>query len=368
MDDDGRPGAQRPGDETRPLAFDAARLAPDPEPAVAAALAVIERSLSAMASSPTRPLLDPPTQPFRLRPVGSTGLAVFPVVLDTRLLGTAPDRTTAHRVLDAYAAIGGNALVVDDEPDGQAAQTVGTWLAARRRRDAVVLAGRIGGAGLAAGQVAAAVERLLRRLGTERLDLVIAGSDRSASLQETLTALAGSMDRDRVAHVVAGDHDAAALIRARVLAGQRDLPRFAAVSPRYNLLQRDPYETQTAAAVHAQQLSCLPASPLAGGFLAAEAPTRAALKRLRELHPHRAERLQPLYTRRGVRVLEAVVQIAAEREVPPAAVALAWLLTRPHVAAPVVAAASVEEVWSAGAAASLHLSRAEATALQRAGE
>lgn len=355
-------------DETRPLLFDPPAIATDPEPAVAAALAVIERSLTAMASSATRPLLDPPTQPFRLRPVGSTGLAVFPVVLDTAPVGTLPDRTSAHRVLDAYAAIGGNALVVQDAADGSAAQTVGTWLSGRRRREQVVLIGRVGGGGLAAPQLAAAVERLLRRLGTERLDLlVVDGEDRSTPFEETLTALAGLVEQERVGHLAAGSLGVPALIRARVLAGQRDLPRLAALAAPYSLVQRA-YERDTAAVVHAQELAFLPAAPLAGGFLAGAAPTRAALRRLRDLHPQRADRLQPLPTRRGLRVLEAVTAVAAQREVPPAAVALAWLLTRPHVVAPVVAAGSVEEVWSAGAAAAVHLSRAEAAALTRASD
>ncbi|MFD1721497.1 aldo/keto reductase [Amnibacterium endophyticum] len=367
MHDDARRGAGRPDDETRPLLFAPPETPADPEPAVAAALSVIQRSLAAMSSAATRPLLDPPTQPFRLRPVAGTGVAVFPVVLDTRLLGGLPDRTGAHRVLDAYAAIGGNALVVDDAPDGVAAQTVGTWLAARRRRDSTVLLGRVGSGGLAAPQLAAAVERLLRRLGTDRLDLlVLAGEPAGTSFEETLTAGAGLVEQERAGHLVAGPIGASRLIRARVLAGQRDLPRLAGLATPYSLLRRDAHEGETAAVVHAQQLALLPTAPLAGGFLAGEAPTRSALRRLRELHPERAQRMQPLVNRRGLKVLDAVVAVAAEREVPPSAVALAWLLTRPHVAAPVVAAASVEQVWSAGAAASVHLSRAEAAALERA--
>ncbi len=369
MSDDGHGADGRSDAETRPLLFNPPPVLTDPEPAVAAALAVIERSLGAMASQATRPLLDPPTQPFRLRPIGATGLAVFPVVLDTAPLATTPDRTTAHRVLDAYAAIGGNALVVDDEADGLAAQTVGTWLLNRRRRESTVLAGRVGGGGLSAPQLTAAVERLLHRLGTERLDLLIVdGEDRSTSFEETLISLAGLIDGERVGHVAVGGVGPAQLIRSRVLAGQRDLPRFAAFAPVYSLVERDGYEQGAAPVVHAQQLACLPVSPLADGFLSGAAPSRTALRRLRELHPQQADRMLPHRTRRGLRVLEAVVRIAEEREVPPAAVALAWLLTRPHVAAPVVAAGSVEQVWAAGAAASVHLSRAEASVLSRAAD
>ena len=370
MTDDAHAGrGDGPDDETRPLLFEPPPVLTDPEPAVASALAVIERSLSAMASSATRPLLDPPSQPFRLRPVGRSGLAVFPVVLDTAPLATTPDRVTAHRVLDAYAAIGGNALVVDDAADGLAAQTVGTWLVNRRRREATVLAARVGVGGLGARQLTAAVDRLLRRLGTARIDLLILGGDASGTpFEETLIALSGLVEADRVGHVAAEGLSAARLIQARVMAGQRDLVGFDAVAPDYSLLLREEYERDLAPVVHAQEMACLPVSPLAGGFLAGAAPSRAALRRLRELDPQQAQRMQPLLTRRGVRVLEAVVRVAEEREVPPAAVALAWLLTRPHVAAPIVVAGSVEQVWAAGAAASVHLSRAEVTALARAAD
>jgi aryl-alcohol dehydrogenase-like predicted oxidoreductase len=369
MSDEGRGRHSRPDDETRPI--DLGRMRPtatDPEPAVAAALAVVQESLDSMASRATLPLLDAPSQPFRLRPVGATGLAVFPVVLDVSRLAEAPDRTTAHRVLDAYAAAGGNALAVDDVPDGAAAQLAGSWLVNRGRRERTVLIGTIGaGGGLTAAGVQAAVERLLQRLGVARLDLlVLAGHDPATSMEETLTAVAGLQDADRVGAVAAGDHDPDRLIQARVLTGQRGLPRFGAVAPVLSLMRRDGYERSIGPIAAVQDLAVLPRSPLAGGFLAAAVPTRGALRRLRELDPERAERLQPSLTRRGMRIVDAVLRIAGERDVPPAAVALGWLLTRPRVAAPIVSAASVEEVWAATAAAGVHLSRAEVTALERA--
>jgi aryl-alcohol dehydrogenase-like predicted oxidoreductase len=369
MSDEGRGRHSRPDDETRPVDLGPVRpSSSDPDPAVAAALDVVQHSLAAMANRATLPLLDAPSQPFRLRPVGTTGLAVFPVVLDVTRLGETPDRTSAHRALDAYAAAGGNALAIDDVADGSVAHLVGSWLANRGRREQTVLIGRIGVTGaLTAAGVQTAVDRLLRRLAVPRLDLlVLAGHDTGTSMEETLTAAAGLLDEDRIGHLAAGDHPPDRLIQARVLTGQRGLPRFEAVVPVHSLMKRDAYERAIAPVVHAQQLVALPRSPLAGGFLAAAVPTRGALRRLRELDPDRADRLQPSLTRRGMRIVDAVTRIAEQREVPPGAVALAWLLTRPRVAAPVVSATSVEQVWAATAAAGVHLSRAEVTTLERA--
>lgn len=375
MSDDTRGRHSRSDDETRPLdlgddlaapAERRRRIETDPEPAVAAALAVVQRSLTQMAQRVTRPLLDAPSQPFRLRPLGRTGLGVFPVALDVSRIAAGTDGGSAHRALDAYAAAGGNTLLVDDAADGSSAEAVGAWLEGRDRRDHLLLAGRVGGDLTAAG-LQAAVERLLRRLRTDRLDvLVLAGHDRSTAMEETLTAVAGLLDAERIGVLAAGDHEPERLIQARVLAGQRGLPPFAAVLPTHSLLQRATYETGVAPVAHAQELAVLPRSPLAGGFLAAGVPTRGALRRLRELDPERAARLQPNLTRRGLRVVETVVRFAEEREVPPAAISLAWLLTRPHIAAPVVSATGVEQIWAATAAAGVHLSRAEVTALDRA--
>jgi aryl-alcohol dehydrogenase-like predicted oxidoreductase len=364
MSDGTRGRHSRPDDETRPIDLGGRPLAADPDPAVAAAFAVVERSLVQMANRATRPLLDPPSQAYRLRPIGRTGLAVFPVVLDASRLPEAGD-AAGHRILDTYASAGGNALVVDDVP---AAELVGTWLTSRRRRAQTVLIARAGvGGDLTAAALQTSVEALLRALGADRIDLlVLADHDPTTAMEETLTAAAGLLDADRVGRLAAGDHAPERLIQARVLAGQRGLPRFDAVAPVHNLVGRTAYETGVAPVIHAQDLPALPRSPLAGGFLAAAVPTRGAMRRLRELDPVRAERLQPSLTRRGMRTVDALVRIAGEREVTPAAIALSWLLTRPHVAAPIVSVTTVEHALAVIAASGVHLSRSEAAALDRA--
>ena len=67
-----------------------------------------------------------------------------------------------------------------------------------------------------------------------------------------------------------------------------------------------------------------------------------------------------------MRIVDAVLRIAQDRDVPPSAVALGWLLTRPHITAPIVSATTVEQVWAATAASAVHLSRSEVTGLERA--
>jgi aryl-alcohol dehydrogenase-like predicted oxidoreductase len=361
-----------PADEPAPSLHPARRRrhAAD-EPVVDAAIAIVERAQQAMAAQPTLPLLDEPSAPYRLRPVPGTGLAVHPVVVSAGRFGTAVPAAEAHRILDAHAEIGGTAVEVLDSRTGRQEETVGAWLATRRRRERTAVLARVGvpeeHPGSSAAALTAAVERLRTRLRTDRIDLLtLAVHDRATSLEETLVALATLLEAGRIGAVAAGAHSAERLIEARVAAGQRGLPRFVAVSPVYSVLERLPYEAQLAPIVTAQELGCFPRSPLAGGFLTGSSTSRTGRKRLKDLDPERADRLATHASRRGLKVVEAVGTIARERGVPTSAVALAWLLSRPFVVAPVVGPSAAGEVPALAAAAALRLTRAETAALDRA--
>jgi aryl-alcohol dehydrogenase-like predicted oxidoreductase len=343
------------------------------EPVVDAALAIVRRAEAALAAQPTAPLLEEPSAPYRLRPIPGTGFAVHPIVVTAARFGSAVPPAEAHRILDAHAEIGGTAVEVTDSRSGRQEETVGAWLATRRRRERTVLIARVGvpdaHPGSSAAALATAVERLRTRLRTERIDLLtLAVHDRGTSLEETLVALAALLESGRVGAVAAGAHSAGRLIEARVAAGQRGLPRFVAVSPVYSVLDRSAYEADLAPVVAAQELGCFPRSPLAGGFLTGASATRSGRKRLKDLDPERADRLAVHATKRGLKVVEAVSAVARERGIPTSAVALAWLLARPHVVAPVVGPSAAGEVAALAAAAALRLTRGEIAALDRATE
>ena len=341
------------------------------EPVVDVALEVVRRAEAALAAQPTVPLLDEPSAPYRLRPLEGTGLALHPIAVSAMRFGTAVPAAEAHRVLDAHAEIGGNTIEVTDTVSGRQEEVVGSWLATRRRRERTVLLARVGlGAehpGSSAAALTTAIDRLRARLRTERIDvLTLALHDRATSLEETLVALAALIESGRVGAVAAGAHSAARLIEARVAAGQRGLPRFVAVSPVYSALERTAYETDLAPIVLAQGLGCLPRAPLAGGFLTGASATRGGRKRLKELDPERSERLAATATKRGLKVVEGIAALARERAVPTSAVALAWLLTRPSVVAPIVGPSAAGEVPALAAAAALRFTAAEVAALDRA--
>jgi aryl-alcohol dehydrogenase-like predicted oxidoreductase len=339
-------------------------------PAVAQAVAVIERALDRLAATETRPLLEQPRQSFRPRQIG--GVRMFPVALGTGSFGAATDEEEAVHVLDAFRAGGGNAIdTTDAVADGHPQMVVGKWVTSRRIRDELVLMARVGRdpavAGLSSTALVRAVDASLARLGTDRIDvLTFHDDDRRVPLEETLAAAESLVRAGKVRVLVAGNYSPERLIEARIVAAQAGVPMFAGVQAPYSLLQRSEFEAKTARVVHAQELGVLARVPLAGGFLADGPQGLAVRRRLRPAHPVRAMIRRGTAGRRGARITEAVLQIAARRDVPTATVALAWLLTKPHMVAPVVSVQLADQVGSVLEAARVHLTRVEANALDAA--
>lgn len=360
---------QYAADEPEPVPPDALRPRRTRVSVVDAAVDIVRSAERAIAEQDTRELLEEPSAPFRYRRIGDTSLAVHPVVLGTGAFAARDGDRVVRRLLDQYVSAGGNAVDVSSL-DPRAPELIGRWLRERRIRDRIVILARVGAhaeGGLSAAALRSTVDSMRTRLGVETLDLLtLHHDDRTTPLEETLTAADALVRTGAVRYLAAGDYALDRLIEARITAAQHGLAVFAAAEPRYNLLRRVDYEQRIAPMLQAQHLAALPRSPLAGGFLADMAATRADMRRLRELDPARAERVASNSGRRGARVLAAVRTIARRRREATATVALAWLVTRPGVVAPITSVSTETDVTRALAVARLHLTRAEVQALDRA--
>lgn len=336
---------------------------------VDAAADVVRDAERSIAEQDTRELLEEPAPPFRYRRIGDTALAVHPVVLGTGSFAAHDSDRDVRRLLDRYAAAGGNAVDISSA-DQRAPELVGGWLRERKLRDRTAVLVRVGArsdGGLAAAALRAAVDRMRTRIGVDTIDLLtLHHDDRTTPLEETLTAADALVASGAVRYLAAGDYALDRLIEARITAAQHGLTVFVAAEPRYNLLRRTDYEQRMAPMLLAQHLAALPRSPLADGFLADAAATRADMRRLRVLDPARADRIAANGRWRGVRTVAAVRTIARRRSQAAATVALAWLATRPGVVAPITPVTTETELAQILAAASLHLTRAEVQALDRA--
>lgn len=309
-------------------------------------------------------LSGPITVPVRTR-VGETGIAVHPLALGGSTFGWTLGPDEAFEVLDRFAGTGGDLIdTADSYAAGRSESIIGAWMAARGTRDRMRVMTKVGRhpdhPGLGPVDIRAAVDASLMRLGTDRIDvLFFHGDDPSVPLEESLGAVGALVAEGKVLALGASDFPPDRLIEARVLAAN-GLPRFELVTTCYNLMQRRSFEGAPELVAHAQGLGVLPYFALANGFLGGQVRRRSEVR-----HDARGARLARHLGRRGRRILTAVDEIAFAHGVQPATIALAWLLAKPTVVAPVASATRPDQVEALMAAASVELHRSELVELDR---
>jgi len=318
-------------------------------------------------------LVSPPTVPVGLdvirprRRLGVSDLRVFPLALGGNVFGWTADQAATTRVLDAYHGVGGNFLdTADSYAGGRSEIMIGAWMRSRGARDDVVLSTKVGkGAdhpGLTPRAIERSVEASLERLGTDRIDLLyLHVDDTEVAFERTLLAVDHLIRAGKVRWFGGSDHSGNRLYEARIAAGMLGVAPMVAVQNEYNLLRRTGYERGLASVAAQQGLAVMPRFALAGGFLTGRYRSRADVVR----SPRRAE-LQRHLGKRGSRVLAELDRTAAAHEVTPGAVALAWLLAKPNVVAPVASATTPEQVVQLAQAARVQLSRSQVLDLDRA--
>ena len=279
-----------------------------------------------------------------MRQIDSTDLAVFDLCLGGNVFGWTADERTSFEILDAYARAGGNFVDTADQypmwaegcSGGESETIIGRWLAARRNRDQIVVATKVGRGpgfpGLAASTIREACEASLRRLGTDYIDLYYAhADDPSVPLEETLAAFDQLVREGKVRHVAASNYSAPRLAEALAVSEREGFARYVALQPHYNLVHRREYEGELQDLCARSGLSCVPYYALANGFLTGKYSNGA-------VDSVRATLALEYRNERGRAVLAALEQVAAERATTMAAVALAWLRAQTTVAAPIASA------------------------------
>jgi aryl-alcohol dehydrogenase-like predicted oxidoreductase len=302
------------------------------------------------------------------RRLGETEVAVYPMALGTAALARSADIDAAQAVLDRYVHLGGNLIVTSDAHSrGLGNAIVGGWMHRRDARDNVVLDLRVGrgdeSPGLGQVNLVRSVESALRRLGTDSVDiLTLEGPDANTALSDTLATVEWLIDSGKVRFVAFSGFAAESLMEARVLSSF-GLPKVAAIEVPYSLMNRGTFEGDLRIVSSAQSLGVLPVSPLAHGYLAGTYRSRSDLDA-----SARDAGVAGLLGRRGHRVLQVLDRVAAEHDCSMATIAIAWLLAKRGVVAPVVNVASALEVEDLMAACSVSLSRTDMLDLDRVSE
>lgn len=310
------------------------------------------------------------------RALGRTGFEVAPWALGGNVFGWTVKPEESDAILDAFVGEGFNLIDTADvysrwapgNSGGESETIIGRWLARRKRRDDVVVATKVGmemgpgKAGLSRRWIIQSVEDSLRRLQTDHIDLYQSHRDDPATpLEETLEAYAELIRSGKIRAIGASNFPPERLNAARALHRERGLPAYETLQPEYSLMERAQYEAQLEPIAVRERMGVITYFSLASGFLAGKYRSEADLG-----DRARASRVKQYLNARGMRVLAALDEVAAAHRAKPAQIALAWLIARPSVTAPIASATSVAQVRELASAARLRLTSAEIEALNRA--
>jgi aryl-alcohol dehydrogenase-like predicted oxidoreductase len=306
--------------------------------------------------------------------LGSSDLDVFPLGLGGNTFGWTSDKDTSFAVLDAYVAGGGNFIDTADSysawvpghAGGESETIIGEWTAARGNRDSVIIATKVSRhpkfRGLSRANVLAAADASLARLRTDYIDLYyVHYDDPGVPVAEAAGTFSELQAAGKIRHVGLSNYTAPRLREWHAVAAAGGFAPPVALQPHYNLVERASYEASLAPVAAEFGLGVLPYYALASGFLAGK--YRSAADHAGAARQKGATRY---LTPTGLAVLSALDAIAADHGVEPATVALAWLRSRPQVAAPLASARTVEQLPALLASASLDLAADEIEALDKA--
>ena len=303
--------------------------------------------------------------------LGRTDLDVFPICLGGNVFGWTADEEQSRAVLDAYAQSGGNFVDTANSyliEHGRSEAIIGAWMADRAVRDRVVVATKVGGGrgevrNLRPETVAGEARASLERLRTDHIDLYYAHfDDLETPLEESLAAFDALVREGTVRHLGASNYSPERLGAALELQRRHGFAEFSVLQPHYNLVEREVEGTLLPVA-EKWDLAVLPYFSLASGFLTGKYRAGGA-----EVDSPRAAGARAYLDKGGDVVLGALDEVAAAHDTTVAAVALAWLLTRPRVAAPIASARTTKQLAQILPAATLRLTAEEADRLSAAGE
>lgn len=311
------------------------------------------------------------------RPLGRSGLTVPPLCFGCNIFGWTVDEVSSFRLLDAALEHGLTFLDTADvysrwvagHSGGESENIIGKWMKARGNRDRIILATKVGmdmgngNVGLKPDYIARAVEDSLRRLQTDYIDLYQSHKDDETTPQEeTLAAYDRLIKAGKVRAIGASNFSAERLKSALDVSKATGLPRYESMQPEYSLVERSSYEGALQHVCEENDVGVITFFSLAAGFLTGKYRSEADFGK----SPRGARSVPKYMNSRGMRILACLDEIAAETRAEPAAVALAWLMTRPAVTAPIASATKPEHVASLVVATKLLLTKSQIERLDTA--
>jgi aryl-alcohol dehydrogenase-like predicted oxidoreductase len=287
------------------------------------------------------------------RKLGRTGLDVAPIAFGGNVFGWTVDEPTSFKLLDAFVGASFNLIDTADQysrfapPNvgGESETIIGRWIKRRGHHRDVIIATKIGadmgqGKCLRADYIMQGVEHSLRRLQIDTIDLYQSHwDDETTPVEETLGAYAKLVEQGKVRAIGASNFSTARLAESLAVSKRTGYPRYETMQPHYDLYERSVVEGPLQDLCVREEISILPYFALASGFLTGKYRSEADLG-----ERARTSIVKRYFNPRGLRILAAIDVVAQRVGATPAQVSLAWLMTRPGVAAPIASATSVAQL------------------------
>lgn len=307
--------------------------------------------------------------------IGTSDLEVAPINLGGNVFGWTLDEKQSFTILDEFLEGGFNFIDTADTyawwlngTGGQSETIIGNWLKSRGNRDKVVIATKVGSEtkehtfDISKKHILRSVDESLQRLQTDHIDLYYTHyDDNKTPVEETLSAYDEVIKAGKVRYIAASNVSPARLEESFDLAEKNGLPRYVALQPHYNLVERAGYEADYAPLAEKYDLTVFPYWALAAGFLTGKYRSEADLGK-----SVRGGGVKKYLNAKGLAILDALDRVAAKHGSTPATVSLAWLLAQPHIGAPIVSATSGQQLETIFAAPSLKLDNEDLEQLDEA--
>ncbi len=306
------------------------------------------------------------------RRLGQSSLHVVPITFGGNVFGWTADEKTSFALLDAFVGGGFNFIDTADvysrwhpgNSGGESEVIIGNWLQSRGNRDKVIIASKLGiemapgKKGLSRAYMMQAVEDSLRRLKTDYIDLYQSHrDDPDTAIEETLSAYADLIKQGKIREIGASNFSAARLGESLKISTEKGLPRYQSLQPQYSLVERTEFEGPLEDLCLREQVGVIGYYSLASGFLTGKYRSKADMEgRLR------GARVEKYLNDHGFGVIKALDDVAKRYNAKPGQIAIAWLIARPSVTAPIASATNLDQLQELMGAAAIKL---DAAAIQQ---
>lgn len=309
--------------------------------------------------------------------INNTDLEIAPVCFGGNVFGWTLDENQSFDILDKYIDLGFNFIDTADTyawwvngTGGQSEEIIGKWIKSRNSRDKIIIATKVGsetkehGFDISKNHILKSADESLKRLGVEQIDLYYTHfDDNRTPIEETLAAYQELIEAGKIKHIAASNLTPERLMQSFNIAEQNNLPKYVALQPHYNLMERENFESNYAPLVSQFNLSVFPYWSLASGFLTGKYRTKDDLSK-----SQRGGVAEKYLNEKGTAVLGALDIVANKHNTTQASIALAWLINNPLITAPIASATNENQLKAIAEAPNLILDDEDISILNNASQ